>query len=308
MSVAARAKGAAGRVAAPGLSLARERWGRRVVNWTPEFMGFGNQLYLWAWAHAHREEVPSPRVLIIDKMRYWIPHFPAVQPWLVEPREVGRLDQRHHFWAQPLAHSGDLRGFSDVSRASFIRDWLLTSPSLAGVARSDLASDHVLTLNVRRGDYYSNAHHRPEFAIDLAAYLRLAVDSAVSTDGPARRVHVVSDDQDWCRRELAWLADVAHEVTYPDRQDGPIDNFRDICSARRLVISNSTFSIWGAAVAAAALGETSVWAPAFFQRRYGSGRCYEYDQQWNFVDQLPGGWQPDWVLAGAISADDSRAE
>lgn len=294
-----RAKDVARRVAAPGLSAARRRLGRRLVNWTPEFMGFGNQLYLWAWAHAHRDEHPAPRVLVIDKMRYWIPFFPAVQPWLVEPSGVGALDQRAHLWAEPEVHSGDPRGYTDASRTAFIRDWLLTSPCLASVSDSDLASDDVLTLNVRRGDYYSDPAHRPEFAIDLAAYLRIAVARALEQDGPVRRVHVVSDDVEWCRRRLSWLSDVAAEVSYPAPDDGPVDHFRDVCSSRRLVISNSTFSIWGAAVAATALGRTSVWAPAFFQRRYGPGRCYEYDRQWSFVDELPDGWQPDWVLAGA---------
>lgn len=284
------------RLAASGLSVVRRRLGRRVVNWTPEFMGFGNQLYLWAWAHAHRDERPVPRVLVIDKMRYWIPFFPAVEPWLVEAGDVGALDQRAHVWADPHAHSGDPRGYTDESRSAFISDWLLTSPALSSVADSALGADDVLTLNVRRGDYYNNPIHRPEFAIDLAAYLRVAIDSAVSKDGPVSRVHVVSDDPAWCREQLGWLSQIAHEVTYPGAQDGPIDNFRDICSSRRLVISNSTFSIWGAAVAATALrGGTSVWAPAFFQRRYGPGRCYEYDQQWNFVDDLPAGWQPTWV-------------
>lgn len=286
------------RAAAPGLSTLRRGFGQRVVNWTPEFMGFGNQLYLWAWAHAHRDEKPAPQVLVVDKMRYWIPYFPSVQPWLVEPSDVGLLDQRVHHWADPIAHAGDPRGYTDASRAAFIRDWLLTAPVLSDLAESQLASEGVLTLNVRRGDYYSNEHHRPEFAIDLASYLEIAVRSALRADGPVRRVHVVSDDVDWCRRELGWLSDIAEEITYPDPSDGPIENFRDICSARRLVISNSTFSIWGAAVAGIALDDSSVWAPAFFQRRYGAGRCYEYDQQWNFVDDLPGGWQPDWVLAG----------
>ncbi len=261
-------------------------------------MGFGNQLYLWAWAHAHHEETPTPRVLITDKMRYWIPHFPEVQRWLVEPGDVGALDQRAHIWAEPLAHSGDPRGYTDDSRAAFVRDWLLTAPALSSVVESELASGDVLTLNIRRGDYYSNPAHRPEFAIDVVAYLRLAVASALSADGPVRRIHVVSDDPEWCRTQLDWLSEVAAHVTLPSPDDGPIDNFRDICSSRRLVISNSTFSIWGAAVAATALGTTSVWAPAFFQRRYGPGRCYEYDQRWNFVDHLPGGWQPEWVLAG----------
>lgn len=293
-----KAKELARRIGTPGLSVARRRLGRRVVNWTPEFMGFGNQLYLWAWAHAHRDQSPAPRVLVVDKMRYWIPFFPAVHPWLVEPQQVGPLDQRAHFWADPEAHAGDPRGFSDESRAAFIRDWLLTSPRLASVSSSPLAAADVLTLNVRRGDYYSNPAHRPEFAIDLESYLWAAVHAAVDRHGPVRRVHVVSDDQAWCHEHLRWLSDVADEVTSPPPDEGPIDNFRDICSSRRLVISNSTFSIWGAAVAATALGETSVWAPAFFQRRYGSGRCYEYDQQWSFIDELPNGWQPSWVLSG----------
>lgn len=303
MSGVGSAREAARRAVAPGLSAVRRQFGRRIVNWTPEFMGFGNQLYLWAWAHAHCDEKPSPRVLVIDKMRYWIPFFPDVEPWLVEPADVAALDQRAHFWAEPLAHSGDLRGYTDESRADFIRDWLLTSPALSGVRDYELAQDDVLTLNVRRGDYYSDPHHRPEFAIDLAAYLRLAVESAVSTDGAVRRIHVVSDDPGWCRGVLPWLHDMAPDITFPDPDAGPIDHFRDVCSSRRLVISNSTFSIWGAAVAATALGDTSVWAPAFFQRRYGAGRCYEYDQQWNFVDRLPGGWQPEWVLSGDHSRD-----
>ena len=190
------------RLARSALSTARRRRGRQVVNWTPEFMGFGNQLYLWAWAHARHGRAPEPRVLVIDKMRYWIPHFPAVQPWLVERTDVGLLDERAHFWATPLEHSGDERGYTDESRAAFIRDWLLTSPALSGVRTSDLAHHDVLTLNVRRGDYYSDPAHRPEFAINLAAYLRLAVDGAVAQDGPVRRIHVVSDDVEWCRRHL----------------------------------------------------------------------------------------------------------
>ena len=287
-------------LARQALSLVRSKAGRRVVNWTPEFMGFGNQLYLWAWAHAHRDEKPAPRVLIIDKMRYWIPYFPAVQPWLVEPADVSAFDQRAHFWAEPESHSGDPRGYTDEGRAAFIRDWLLTSPALAGVADSELAAEGVLTLNVRRGDYYSNPVHRLEFALDLATYLRLAVEEAIASDGPIQRAHVVSDDLEWCRQQLPWLSDLVDEVTYPAPDDASIDNFRDICSSRRLVISNSTFSMWGAAVAATALGDTRVWAPAFFQRRYGPGRCYEYDQQWNFIDDLPDGWQPDWVLAGEV--------
>ena len=163
----------------------------------------------------------------------------------------------------------------------------------------------VLTLNVRRGDYYSNAHHRPEFgdrprrptcAWRSPQQCLPTVPCAASTSCPTTSTGAGTT----CHGSPV----VAREVTYPGPGDGPIDNFRDVCSSRRLVISNSTFSIWGAAVAGTALGRTSVWAPAFFQRRYGPGRCYEYDQQWSFVDELPDGWQPGWVLAGRDSPTD----
>ena len=286
-------------VAAALLAPVRRRWGRRVVNWTPDFMGFGNHLYLWTWAHAGRAGELERRVLITDKMRPWAAQVPDfARAHLVNRTDVRLLDQRDHVWARPEEHSGDPRGFTQESREAFIRECLLPSPLLAGVG-GPLGEDDVLTINARRGDYYSNAAHRPLHAIDLPAYLRLAVRGSVARDGAVRRVHLVSDDIPWCRRELGFLADVAAEVTFADPADPPEQNFRDVCSARRLVLSNSTFSMWGAFVGRVLHGDDpgKTWAPAFFMSSYGPGRCYEYDQDWSFVDELPDGWQPDRVVA-----------
>lgn len=288
------------RLAAPSLGAARRLLGRRVVNWTPDFMGFGNQLYLWAWAHARRNDRIPHRVLVVERSRYWLPFFPEVRPYLVERSEVSFWDVRDHFYAHKAEHSGDFRGFTDASRAAFLRDWILSSPALAGAERGELADDHVLTLNVRRGDFYSNPWFRPEYGFDVAAYVRVAVPRAIEQDGPVRRIHVVSDDLDWCRSHLGFLSSYGAEVTEPVSSAAPIDHFRDVISSRRLVIANGTFSLWAAATSRVLLEapQRTVWVPAFFQRRYGPGRCQEYDQDWSFVDELPGGWQPDWVIQG----------
>ena len=157
-----------------------------------------------------------------------------------------------------------------------------------------------MTLNLRRGDFYDNPWHRPEYAFDLESYVRRAVPRAIELDGPVRRIHVVSDDLEWCRSHLGWLSAYAQDVTEPDAGAEPIDHFRDVISSRRVVIGNGKFSLWGAAISRVLLEapQRAVWAPAFFQRRYGPGRCVEYDQDWSFVDELPGGWQPDWVVDG----------
>lgn len=299
MTTLVKARGLAEGALSPALSALRGRFGSQVVNLTPEFMGFGNQLYLWAWAHARRHESPPHRVLIVERSRYWLPFFPAVRPYLLEKSEVAFWDARDHFYAYKEAHSGDPRGFTDESREAFVRDWILTSPALVGAQDGPLASDDVLTLNLRRGDFYDNPWHRPEYAFDLETYVREAVPRAIEQDGPVRRIHVVSDDLDWCRSHLGWLSRHA-EVTEPDRSAEPIDHLRDVVSSRRLVIANGTFSLWGAAISRVLLDapQQTVWAPAFFQLRYGPGRCVEYDPDWSFVDELPGGWQPKWVVDG----------
>lgn len=114
-------------------------------------MGFGNQLYLWAWAHAHRLEAPPHRVLIVQRSRYWLPYFPAVRSFLLEASEMSFWDRRGHFYAYKEEHSGDPRGVTNESRAAFVREWILTSPALEGAGLGPMANDDVLTLNLRGG-------------------------------------------------------------------------------------------------------------------------------------------------------------
>jgi hypothetical protein len=281
----------------------RATLGRRDLNLTPDFMGFGNHLYLWVWAHSRRDERVKPKVLMTDKMRYWAALAPRfAREFLVEADDIRPTDRRGSYWAYPGSHNPDPRGFTDGQRAAFIRA-LLPEPLLAGVGTGPLASADTLVVNVRRGDYYSEENIR-QYGFDVAAYVRAALERSVAADGPVARVHVVSDDLAWCRRHLAWIADFGADVSYPDPGDEPASHFRDVASARRIILTNSTFSLWAAAVSNEVHHDnrSSIWAPAFFQSVYGPGRCFEYDQTWSFVDDLPHGWQPRWVLDGLPEA------
>lgn len=285
------------------LSWARSRWGRHDINWTPEFMGFGNQLYLWCWAFERRDLRPAPKVLINERTRPWLAHVPGfADRFLVERSEVGLWDRRGHYWAEKERISGHAQGFSREARSTFIGA-LREEPLLAGIEDSPLSASDVLTVNVRRGDYYSVAAHRAWFAIDLAAYLELAIAGAIARDGHVSRIHVVSDDQAWSAAALRNVIGPGVRVTHSSPGD-PVGNFRDVCAARRIVISNSTFSLWGAFVSREVHGQDAgeIWAPAFFQSTYPPGRCVEYDRDFSFVDTLPGGWQPNWVLSGSAAS------
>ena len=301
MRAAERAK-AVGRaaIAAP-LEGLRAAVGRRNVNWTPEFMGFGNHLYLWCWAHSGPADRQHRVVLMTEKMRYWAQHVPAfARDRIVERGDVSFLDRRGHYWAENEKYTGDPRGFTQESRDAFVTEVLLPSPLLQGVRDTPYANDDVIVVNVRRGDYYSD-WFRPQHGFDVEGYLHIAIPSAIAQDGPASRIHVISDDLAWCRERLVWLGDHGR-LTFADPAEGPASNFVDLSSARRLVMTNSSFSLWAAFVSSTLHGDNDrkIWVPAFFQRLYGPGRCYEYDQTWSFVDELPGGWQPEPRSAGVM--------
>lgn len=290
--------------AARALEPLRRTVGRRNVNWTPEFMGFGNQLYLWCWAHERRHDRQRPRVLITDRTRPWLAEVPGFAArFLIERADVSLLDRRGHYWARKEAESGHAQGFSPGGRIAFITEALLPEPLLAGVQDSPLNTDRSLTIVVRRGDFYDDPHHRAWYAFDVAAYVRLAVAGSIERDGEVDRIHVVSDDVEWCRTHLPFLAESARG-TWAGPSDSAASNFRDACGSRRLVITNGTFCLWVAFISRTLHGQDPglIWAPAFFQSTYGPGRCVEYDPDFSFIDDLPGGWQPEWVLEGQRQA------
>lgn len=289
------------------LTALRARFGRRRVNLAEEFMGFGNLLYLWVWAASGGEDELPRAVLQTEKGRPWADLVPDFRDRFILARDDLRLlDQRGFYWAEKARWAGDPRGFTDDGRTDFVRRWLAPAPLLAGVGEGPLAEPDCLVVNVRRGDFYSD-HFRAEFAMDVEGYLEQAVPAALDRDGPVRRLHLVSDDLAWCRTHLAGLRRYAAEVTADEMRRSPLADLRDLVTARRLVITNSTFSMWAAAIGNVLLAErgidnrAQVWVPGFFQRRYAPGRCFEYDPAWSCIEHLPGGWgawQPEWLIAG----------
>lgn len=101
---------------------------------------------------------------------------------------------------------------------------------------------------------------------------------------------VVSDDVTWCRRELAWLADLV-VVRHLD-DPAPVRDFAAVAGARRMVITNSTFSYWAAHLSNLVHGDNhaEVWAPRFFDRTQNGGDSWLLDERWSIVEDLPGGW------------------
>lgn len=263
-----------------------------VVLWPGESLGVGNLLYLWLRAYTRQNQGESVRALRTAKSSHWAKWFPeAVSAFTIDradlsffnPRIVGPLYQRFG------------EDFSARELEQFIDEFVLRHGSPFGdlVASTEPAGD--LAINIRRGDYYSNARFRGRYSFDVVEYVRTALQQA-RADAPVSRVLIISDDLEWCRLKLApVLTDV--DVVYPDADADPALQLALLAVAPRLILTNSTFSYWAGylsnrvhAVEGSLPNHGQVYAPWFHSREWNEGEADQVDPRWSIIRTIPGGW------------------
>lgn len=248
--------------------------------WTDASLGFGNLLYryLHAWTGRRRG------------IEEWVLEAPSVLPWLGVFPELERLTiARDRVSWRDRRDLEDYQGFgSSFTREEldhFVRHCLLVD-TFAPAADVD-----GITLNVRRGDYYSPTW-RHLYGFDVESYVSRALEVARGR-APFDVVRVVSDDLDWCTAHLARpVAGVRLSVT---AETGPVGDLRTLAGSRRVVLANSTFSYWGAFLSNVVHGDNhaDVVAPAFHRRDINGGRSWHLDPSWSVVED-PAGWPATW--------------
>lgn len=257
-------------------------------------MGIGNLFQLAMWAHDGAASGQRRWILATPKLVPWLDVFPGMRSLVLTPEEVRFTDRRVRPWSEASRSAGHdmavpLHEQVDMlSVEAFIREILLPESTLESIA--GVIDPGIVVVNVRRGDYYSDPEIRLHYGFDVGAYVLAAVSAEVAREGTPSSFLVVSDDIEWCTRELAWLTAIA--PTDFARTSGPVADFALISSARRLIISNSTFSYWAAHVGNVVHEDNheQVWAPRFFDRSQNEGRSWLLDERWSVIEELPCGW------------------
>jgi len=132
-------------------------------------------------------------------------------------------------------------------RTGLLRNDLALTPVAETSAQGRTA---VVRVHVRRGDYAGNA-----MALSTDWYKR-AVDMVYALGGPPFETEVVTNDPDWCRRNL----DLGrHYKLLP--KGSALEDMRSLATSDFLVISRSTFSWWAAAVSDATVVAPDSWFP-----------------------------------------------
>ena len=255
------------------------RRGPRQVIWTPAYMGFGNLLYLALWCDA---DPVNRRFLRTARLEPWLATFPTLSELAVTPEQVQRRDIRRSAVAHSYGWFGE--DFTEEQLHDFIRRRLLSAFS---------ASDtDTVVVNIRRGDYYSDRAVRGYFGMDLNAYLSVAVPRLLE-QRPAGALYVVSDGLDWCRARMGWIEqELGVRLTFAPEADGALANLEDVATARRILMTNSTFSYWAGYIHDVLYPNTEadVWAPRFFNRWQPDHSSQQLNPRWSVVEDIPGGW------------------
>ncbi len=251
--------------------------------WTERKIHLGNFLYHWMRAYTRQEEGARVYALRTPEMGPWLDAFPTLADRLLVSRGEVRLTDRREvgfFQAWGIDYTPEeLERFAGA---------LLQDATLPLARRSD--ADQRIVLNVRRGDYFGTYADR--YAFNQIAYLRLALDRALLLGGPADTVHVVSDDIMWCRDNLQWITESVDELRFSSPEPTPHDDFVQLATARRLILTTTSFGYWGAHLSNALYGDNEdlVVVPWFHVRRVWSGASYLLNPAWSVVRRIPGGW------------------
>jgi Glycosyl transferase family 11 len=133
-----------------------------------------------------------------------------------------------------------------------LRTGLMTDLALSPKSETaDQDRSAVARVHVRRGDYEGNA-----MALSTDWYRR-AVDMVHEVGGRSIETEVVTNDPEWCRRNL--------DLGRPYKllpTGSALEDLRSLAASDFLVISRSTFSWWAAAVSDATVVTPDPWFPA----------------------------------------------
>lgn len=259
--------------------LAPVRNGDREVAWLADWERFGNQLSAAYWAYLGLIRGQQRFVLRLPQQWEVLEMFPrTISTYFLNRSQVKFTDRRVSPWPE-LNKAFDwnvLRGFIT---GSVLPDSKLPEVKVA---------DNTLVINVRRGDFYSSPVHRAELGYNVPAYVTAAVRAAIDERGKPSKILVISDDIGWCEGNIGRILSDTASVSYGSESDAQRD-LATIVAAKRLIVPNSSFSLWGGHIGDIIAPGRQVIAPLLYARNDPVAE-ERWPPWWTVVQNIEGGW------------------
>lgn len=203
-------------------------------------------------------------------MEDWLLYFPKLKDFILFPKDYSKLDKLKWFSSFYQVFNED---FKQDDLNNFIRDYLLK-----GEIKSQIITQNKTVINIRRGDFYKENSCTPS-SFDQVSYIKKVKN--IYPELFYYPIEIVSDDIDWCINNFQFLDSVCFR-----EKSSPVEDFIAICTAKNLIISNSTFSYWGGYVCKYLSKENIIIAPNFGSTLYHNHIAVQLHPEWSIVDVI----------------------
>ncbi|GAB2904239.1 hypothetical protein GCM10027027_20020 [Neomicrococcus lactis] len=221
-------------------------------------------------------------------MRDWLQEFPALKELTISREEVKFTMPRFSEW--PINYGED---FTESDLNEFLERRLLSSEAFGAKisAASSAIDQHQLTINIRRGDYYSTPFEEI-YGIDIESF----VAEAITHFDHFTSIRVISDDLEWCR---------THSDMFPSNlpihfggvTPGVFGDLAALACSSKLILPNSTFSYWGGFLSdLLSQKRNKIVVPEIHERYVDESRAWPLPAWWtrvNAISSLHSGAMPD---------------
>lgn len=246
---------------------------------TPKGARFGNLLYFFLRAHIYKCHNKNLKILETPHVQETIMFFPQLQEFVIKETEVKfyhNKDNTNNFYQVFNSH------FTLDQLNTFIEEYLIENIKTTLKCK---VKPSALCINVRRGDFYEKGNSSI-YGYDQIGFLKHVFENHM-TSNFFENIKIVSDDMEWCEKELGFLDKYTSQLVFPEFTIPVIDSFAEVINSHSLILSNSTFSFWAAYISNYLYENTKqTYCPIFGSRRIENTDLYQTNPSWNIISDF----------------------
>jgi len=246
---------------------------------TPKGARWRNLIYFFLRAYQYDQQGKNLRIIHTSHMIELLRHFPSLKKYIIGVNEIKfyhKKDNSNKFYQEFGID------FTEDDILNFIKEHLLTQQVISQYQLSEPANED-LTINIRRGDFYEK-NNASIYGYDQIGFIK----HVFKNHYPAKkwnRITVISDNLKWCKENFKFLSEFCQELYFPEFKDNQVIlGFLGIANSKNLILSNSTFSFWGAYLSNYLYDSyENTICPIFGSRRIENTDLYQYNPRWNMI-------------------------
>lgn len=247
---------------------------------TPKGARWGNLLYFFLRASIYKEKNKNFYILYTKHMEDLLTLFPLLKEFVIYEKDVKFYYLKNNSNNYYQIFNQD---FTKKDLDFFIEEYIKTSTKFLMLYNNIPNLDNTISINIRRGDFYEKENYSI-YGFDQIGFIKHVFDTYLQ-EKEFKQINIISDDMNWCKNNFQFLESYCEQIKYPVFNDNAIhESFSWITKSDSLILSNSTFSFWGAYISNY-LNKTEVktYCPIFGSRRIKNTDLYQFNPNWIMI-------------------------